>query len=228
MTYYRNLQTYLADGCIYAKNHPNMQAGFRISFDDIVARRGTAIFTTPCGSNINDFVPFYFSPITKMAYTIHAGNVRLRSPDGADLGPAEMEDVAYVVVDPDVLFSSGRACWFTDIACNSGIPPTYENRARELSRHVDWPLFDDTPRTAQISEIGYEGACRWQHDRDQPIEHQMRSKKRMAEFMVRDHLRTDEISCIVLKTAKHAEEVQAWVDECGTDMPVFVKPECYF
>jgi hypothetical protein len=228
MTYFRNLQAYLADGYIFAKNHPQMQPGYRISFEDIVARRGGVQFTTPCGSNVNDFVPFYFSPSTKMAYTVHAGNVRLRGPDDSDLGVAEMGDVAYLVVSPGTLFASGRACWYTDFACNSGIPPTYENQSDRMETHIDWPLFDDTPRMGYIPEIEYEGVCRWQHDRDTPVEHQMRSKKRMAEFMVRDCLRMDEVSCIILKNDVHAEEVQAWVNASGLGIPVLVKPGCYF
>jgi hypothetical protein len=228
MTYYKNLQTYLAGGRVYAKNHARVQDGYRISFDDIVARRGGTLFTTPCGSNVNDFVPFYFSPVTKMAYSIHIGNVPLRAPDGVDLGPASMDDVAYMVVEPGVLFESGRACWFTDIACNSGIPPTYKQRPDELATHVDWPLFDDDPKTGRIPEICYDGVCRWQHDRDMPVQHQMRSKKRMAEFMVRDYLRMDEVSCIILKNTQHAGEVQAWVDRSCTGLPVYVKPGCYF
>lgn len=228
MTHFRNLQTYLAVGCLYAKNHPNMLPGFRISFEEIVARRGGAAFMTPCGSNVNDFVPFYFSPCTKMASSIDHGKVILRGPDGTDLGVAEMGDVAYLVVNPERLFASGRVCWFTDIACNSGIPPTYENRPDRLETHIDWPLFDDTPRMAYIPEIEYAGVCRWQHDRDMPIEHQMRSKKRMAEFMVRDYLRMDEVSCIILKNDTHAGEVQAWVNASGLGLPVLVKPGCYF
>lgn len=228
MTHYRNLQTYLADRHVRAKNHPQMQAGYRTSFEDIVARRGGTEFTTPCGSNVNDFVPFYFSPSTKMAYTIHAGNVRLRGPDNIDHGLADMDDVAYLVVPPQTLLDSGRTCWFTDLACNSGIPPTYENRPERMEAHIDWALFDDYPRMGHIPEIEYEGVCRWQHDRDTPVEHQMRSKKRMAEFMVRDHLRMDEVSCIVMKSGTHTREVQAWVDDSGLELPVLVKLGCYF
>ncbi|MBL4627306.1 MAG: DUF4433 domain-containing protein [Roseicyclus sp.] len=228
MTYYRNLQAYLAAGYLFAKNHPRMQASFRISYDDIVARRGGTMFTTPCGSNINGFVPFYFSPITKMAYSIHKGNVSLKDPDGSNKGAASMDDVAYLVVDPDKLFASGRSFWFTDIACNSGIPPTYKNSPLDLKDHVDWSLFDEPPSIAQITEIGYHGVCKWQQDRDLPIEHQMRSKKRMAELLIRDYLRMDEVSCILLKNAAHEEEVRAWVETSGTEIPVYVKPGCYF
>lgn len=228
MTHYRNLERYLTDGAVYAKNSPRVQMGYRISFDDIVARRGTATFTTPHGSNVNDFVPFYFSPITKMAYTIHMGNVDLKGPDGKSLGPARMDDVAFIVVDPERLFDSGRDFWFTEIACNSAIRPVYVNDRARLMDHVEWPLFDDSPYVAQIPEIGYLGVCQWQHDRDEPVAHQQRSKKRMAEFLVRDHLRMDEVSCIVLKSDQHEAEVRSWVDAARADIPVLVKPKCYF
>lgn len=228
MTHFKNLETYLVSGILYAKNSPKVQAGYRISFDDIVARRGSAEFTTPCGANVNDFVTFYCSPCTKMAYSIHSGNVPLKAPNGAELGTANMDDVVYMVVSPMTLFTSGRSCWYTDIACNSGFPATYNGNPTELETHIEWPLFDDTPRMGHIPEIGYEGVCRWQHDRDQPIEHQMRSKKRMAEFMVKDHLQMNEVSCIILKNRSHLAEVQAWVNASDTQIPVYVKPGCFF
>lgn len=213
---------------MYAKNSPNVQSGFRISFDEIVIRRGSADFTTPCGSNVNDFVPFYFSPCTKMALSIHLGNVPLRSPDNTEMGIASMNEVAYIVVDPSGLFDSGRDCWFTDIACNSGIPANYNSNPRELETHIDWTLFDETPKMGSIPEIGYEGVCSWQHDRDHPIEHQMRSRKRMAEFMVKNHLQMSEVSCIVLKNDTHLGEVRSWVDTSQIPIPVYVKPRCFY
>lgn len=228
MTYYQNLRAFLTTGVEYAKNNPCGSPRYRISYDDIVAKRGTTQFATPCGSTVNDFVPFYFSPCTKMAYSIHIGNVPLRAPTGANLGTAKMDDVAFMVVNPSVLFASGRTCWFTDLSCNSAIAPSFENNPASLVTHVDWPLFDDAPKMGHIPEIGYDGVCRWQHDRDHPIAHQMRSKKRMAEFMVRDCLHMSELSCIVLKSDARLEEVQAWVNASPVNIPVYVKPGCYF
>lgn len=168
-----------------------------------------------------------------MAYSIHMKNVPLRSPDGASPGPVSMNDVAQLVVDPSTLFNSGRQCWFTDIACNSGIPPTYSCTPAELASHVEWPLFDefgnnDRDKMASIPEIGYAGVCRWQQDRDEPARYQMRSKKRMAEFIVKDQLQMNEVSCIILKNQTHLEEVQAWVNAAHIQIPVYVKPGCFF
>lgn len=227
MTYYRNLERYLADGAIYAKQNSRFQGGYRISFDEIVARRGTSAFQTPCESTVNQFVPFYFSPVTKMAFTIDRGNVELRAPDGQSLGKASMNDVAFLVVEPQRLFDSGRKCWFTDIACNSGIQPAYEDDPSKLEDHVDWALFDESPYTAAIPEIGYAGVCRYQFDRDDPPAHQQRSKKRMAEFLVRDCLKMEEVSCIVLKSDEHEREVRSWLDAADLPIQILIKPACY-
>ena len=50
----------------------------------------------------------------------------------------------------------------------------------------------------------------------------------MAEFLVKDHLRMDELSAIILKSDKHLVEVSGWVDGAGLGIPVLVKSGCYF
>jgi len=226
MTYFKNLEVFLLDGAESAKDSPGGRPRYRISFEEIVVRRGT-VLTVPSGCTVNAFVPFYFSPSTKMAYSIHMHRVPLRAPDDTDLGPADMDDVAFMVVDPSTLFRSGRECWFTDQACNSGIPPQYEHDPSKLAQHIAWPLFDEAPRMAIIQELGYDGVCKWQQDRDVPP-YQQRSKLRMAEFLVKDHLRMDELSCIVLKSDGHLAEVTTWVKQSGLNIAVLVKPGCYF
>lgn len=165
MTYYMNLESFLTDGAEFAKDSPQAKPRYRISFDAIVAKRG-AIFSVPSGPAVNGFVPFYFSPSTKMAYSIHSGRVTLRSPDDQDLGPANMDDVAFMIVDPNTLFQSGRECWFTDQACNSAITPLYENDPNKIDQHIDWALFDESPKMANLPELGYDGVCQYQHDRE--------------------------------------------------------------
>lgn len=226
MTYYKNLEAFLANGAEFAKDNPDGEPRYRISFEEIVARRGT-IFSVPSGCSVNEFVPFYFSPSTKMAYSIHKKNVPLRAPDDQNLGPASMDDVAYMVVDPEVLFRSGRECWFTDQACNSAITPAYENDPGSLSQHIAWSLFDEHPRMDKIPQLGYDGVCQYQHDRD-TLEYQQRSKKRMAEFLVKDCLRMDELSGILLKADVHRAQVEAWIKRAKLNIPVLVNPGCYF
>jgi hypothetical protein len=86
--YYGDLDCFLADGEIRSKNHPNMQACHQTSYQEIVDRRGTAEFQMPCGGVVNDYVAFYFSPLTAFTFTIDRGNVNLRDLDGSiDLLP---------------------------------------------------------------------------------------------------------------------------------------------
>lgn len=227
MTYYKNLTRFFSDGCEFARNHHKAVRGYSISYDNIAERRGTSRFTTPCDSNVNDFVPFYFSPSTKMAFAIHRGNVVLKDPEENELGSIDMNDVVYMIVDPEILFNSGRDFWYTNISCNSAVSPCYHNNREELSKTVNWALFDEDPKMGSIPEIGYDGVCQYQHDRDQPG-YSMRSKERMAEFMVRDYLQMSELRCIVLKDRRHQEEVQALVNGSGINIPVLIKPGCYF
>lgn len=214
------------DGVLYANNHPNVQQGYRVSEPTIVSRRGTDHFT-PCDTNVNDFVQFYFSPFTAMAYTIHKGNVPPRDPDGNIIGDGSMDDVAFIVADPFKVSKDEDQYWFSNIACNSAILPAYENDISKLDTHIDWTLFDEDLE-GNIPEIGYGGCCRWQHDRDNPVRYQQRRHKRMAEFLLKDALIMKDVTCIVLKHATHKADIERWITDAGLEIPVYVKSGCYY
>lgn len=95
--YYADLATFLADGEIRAKNHAIGQRCHQTSYQQIVDRRGTTVFRMPSGGVVNDYVPFYFSPITSFAFTIHKRNVPLISPTGQDLGKANGDERIFFV-----------------------------------------------------------------------------------------------------------------------------------
>lgn len=228
MTYFKNIEQFLVDNAVLAKNHNPMQRCYRTSFDDIVNKRGTDFFT-PAGEVINDFVPFYFSPITGMAFSIYKHNVKLISPAGVNLGPADSDDMVYLVSNT-VHFQDNDFCfWFTDIAVNSAAHiPKYENDLSKLDIHVDWPLFEDTPTISGISEVGYLGACRWFHHRDTPKVYNNRDKKRMAEFMVKEALPLSLVDCIIVKHDHVKQQIDAWMQASSWNIPVYVKAGCYF
>ena len=228
MTYGANIQRYLQDGEIRSKNHHNIQHGYRTSFSDIVQRRGGTSFTTPCTRNVNDFVPFYFSPATAMAYTINQGNVPLVDPTNQNVGFASSEDIVYIVADP-IKVAAACPFWFTDIACNSvAQTPNYSNIIQNIEPHIKWSLFDDTPRMGIISEIGYRGVCRWFHDNHSNINWINRTKIRMAEFLVQDVFPVDLIECFVIKSTKWEHWLQQQIQSVGKNIPVYVKSGCFF
>lgn len=228
LTYGANLETYLNDGEIRSKNHVDAQIGYRTSFSEIVARRGGNNFVTPCGNNVNEFVPFYFSPSTAMAYTINQGNVSLVGHNDVNYGIASMEDIVYIIADPIKVAASGCSFWFTDIACNSAQDPQYRNEINSLATHVDWELFDDNPKMGHISEIGYEGVCRYFMDSERKKNWMNRKKKRMAEFMVQNAFSMDLVECLVIKSTKWEQFLVDRIRRSGRNIPVLVKPGCYF
>lgn len=69
--YYKDLKTFLADGEVRSKNHKSPQLCHPTSYPNIVNRRGTDAYQMPCGGVVNDYVPFYFSPITAFTFTIY-------------------------------------------------------------------------------------------------------------------------------------------------------------
>lgn len=228
MTYGANIARYLQDGEVRSKNHQETQLGYRTSFSDIVDRRGGPGFNTPCGRLINDFVPFYFSPATGMAFTISRNNVPLVDPQGTNLGSADSEDMVYIVADP-LKIANYCSFWFSNIACNSvAQTPIFSNDINALESHINWSLFDDNDRMGLIPEIGYTGVCRWFHDNHSKLEWINRTKIRMAEFLVRDSFPVDLIDCFVIKSTKWEHWLRQQVGLAGKSIPIHVKPGCFF
>lgn len=218
----------MQDGEVRSKNHNETQLGHRTSYSDIVNRRGEAGFNTPCGRLVNDFVPFYFSPATGMAFTISRGNVPLVDPQGNNLGSASSEDLVYIVADPERV---AKTCpyWFSDIACNSvAQTPNYSDDIATLEDHIKWSLFDADDRMGRIPEIGYGGVCKWFLDSPRNVQWINRSKIRMAEFLVRDSFPVDLIECLVIKSTKWEHWLREQIRSVGRDIPIYVKPECFF
>jgi ssDNA thymidine ADP-ribosyltransferase, DarT len=228
MTYIENLETYFQDKRIYSKNHPTDQRAYQTSYSEIVERRGGADFETPCGGVVNDFVPFYFSPATSMAFAIHRDKVSLTSPNGHALDTARMEDIAFMVCDPQKITEAGLDFWFTNIACNSGITPSYEKDISLMEQHIAWELFDEDPKMGAITEIDYCGVCKYFQDHERNEAGHNRSKQRMAEFLVKDYFPMDLLECVVLKNSVRQADVENWIASSGCDIPVLIKVGCYF
>ena len=222
-----NLETYFQDGFVNAKNKLPIQQCYQTSYADIVHRRGSD-FRTPCDCAVNDFVPFYFSPSTAMAYAIHVGKVELIAPDGSVNCKASMNDIAYIVADPLKVAESGHEHYFTNIACNSGIQPKYENDIKCLEEHINWSLFDAKPNMAKIPEIGYEGVCKYCSDSELQPAWLNRKKQRMAEFLIKSQFPMYLAECIIIKHDRMKNTVEDWIKSAGLDIPVIVNSSCYF
>ena len=227
--HFEDLPTFLADGEIRAKNHLAPQSCHQTSYQEIVNRRGTDEFQMPNGSVVNDYVPFYFSPITSFTFTIYKENVPLVSPQGEYLRQACEDDRVFLVSSPQAYVGSGLFTCFSDYALNSRAPmPTIETDLTRLEEHVHWNVFDDDPRVAAIQEIDYHGVCRWFQDRATPPERMTRSSKRMAEFLVHNSVPLDKIGCIVVKTDDMRAQLGGMMAASEWNIPILTKHGCFY
>ena len=227
--HYEDLPIFLADGEIRAKNHLAPQGCHQTSYQDIVNRRGTDEFQMPNGWVVNDFVPFYFSPISSFTFTIYKENVPLVSPQGEYLRQACEDDRVFLVSSPQAYVDSGLFTCFSDYALNSRAPmPTIETDLTKLEGHVHWNVFDDAPMVAAIPDIGYAGVCKWYHNMATPPERMTRSAKRMAEFLVHDSVPLDKIMCIVVKTDAMRATLGGMMAASEWNIPILTKRGCFY
>ncbi len=227
--HYEDLPTFLNDGEIRAKNHEVPQACHQASYQDIVNRRGSQQFEMPTGGVVNDFVPFYFSPITSYSYAIYKQKVPLVSPEGCNLGKTCEDDRIYLVCRPERFRGTTLYYCFSNYALNSNAPqPTLETNLDLLEKHVHWDAFDEAPYTAQIPEIEYRGVCKYFTNTASPASRMNRTPKRMAEFLVHSAVPLDYIECIIAKTDDMRDKLKIMMDASGWSIPIYTKPGCYF
>ncbi|MES2433399.1 MAG: DUF4433 domain-containing protein [Pseudomonadota bacterium] len=227
--YLADIATFLLDGEVRAKNHARRQPCHQASYQEIVDRRGTQAFPMPCGGVVNDYVPFYFSPITAFTYTIFMGNVSLTAPDGTNLGQAKEDDRVFLVARPQRVATAGLTCCFSDFALNSRAPmPSVETDLTRLETHVYWNVFDEIPLVASIPEVGYAGVCQFFKNMATPPERQARREKRMAEFLVRDAVPLSLIDCIIAKNEQVGDKLSQMMHASAWNIPIHVKRGCYF
>lgn len=224
----RDLPLILAHGELRAKNHPDPQACHQTSHAEIVGFRGTQAFQLPFGGVVNDYVPFYFSPVTAFTYVIHQGGVQVKDPQGQVLGASTKDDRIFLVANVlDVAASGVQAC-YSDFALNSLAPmPNVTSDFSQLESHVNWSLFDEPPRVAHVEELGYMGVCRYFHDVAIPATRQHRKSARMAEFLVKDSLSTSLLSAIIVPEDSLEPWVRALAEEhefCGR---IISAPGCF-
>lgn len=224
-----DLKLFLDDGEIRAKNHGNPQACHQTSYQTLVDRRGTAAFQMPCGGVVNDYVPFYFSPITAFTHTIQKGNVRVTSPTGEYLGQSCQDDRIFFVARVQDFSNSDLVYCFSDYPLVSQAPaPTLESNLNNIESHVHWDVFDESPVVAKIREIGFEGVGQFYFNKANPPARMTRSQKRRAEFLVKSSVPLSIIVCIVVISDRIRDELQTVMDASEWSIPIYTKRGCYF
>lgn len=225
---YRDVPTFLADGEVRSKNHPNQQACHQTCHQNLVRRRGTSEFQLPFGGVVNDCVAFYFSPLTSFTFAIHSGSVQVVPPNGGASTVSKLDDRVFLVAKVSDIYGAGLECCFSNYALNSTVPEPVIVRDRNLlETHIDWSMFDEDPLAGSIPEIGYGGSCRYFNSRDTPERYQRRKPIRMAEFLVRTALPLQLVTCVVTPNEQRKTLVQQMILASDYQIPVLSKPGCF-
>ncbi|MCF3478264.1 DarT ssDNA thymidine ADP-ribosyltransferase family protein [Stenotrophomonas geniculata] len=223
----RDLSVFFKDGEVRSKNYLPAQACHQTSHKQIVQRRNSQIVTLPHGGVVNDYVAFYFSPITAFTFAIHRGSVNVVSPAGVNLGLSKLSQRAFLVADLDTIFLKYQSVCFSDYALNTNVPmPTVICDRLKLDSHVNWAHFDEQPIAAQIPEIGYNGVCRYFRS-ESPGHRTHRSTERMAEFLVKDAVSISDFCAIILPEPGMRQKVLTMAANSAFEGVVLDKPGCF-
>lgn len=199
MTHRDNLPWILEHG-LHCPTSATLDPGFvAIGRDEIIDRRASR--SVPCGSGgvLADYVPFYFTPRSIMAYNINTGHNGLRQRRSDELVvlttsiPRLLErSIAFVFYDGQAMLAES----------------TCHVHAADLPA-IDWGLLNSGDFSRDPEDPGKLG--RYQ-----------------AEALVHRHLPVEALLGIGCYNSTTASEVELLVKQCGKQCPVKAAPRMFF
>lgn len=197
-THVKNLPSIIRQGL-----HSDIRSeGYRcVGNQDIKDRRKHLPCLTVDGRQtvIADYVPFYYAPRSPMLYQISRGGVR-----GYDEG---QEPIIYLECRMQTLWNI-HVCCGTDHNAACDFAQVFSD-AEQLLDAVDWNLME---------------ARYWSNSDDDPH----RKQRRMAEFLVLDHVPFSRVKRIVVYSKKIRERVERTLQKHEKECRVLVEPDWYF
>jgi len=233
---FQDIAIFLKDGEIRAPNHPKPQNCHQASYSEIKTRRESIKLADGQHLNVNDYVQFYFSPITAFNFAICKG-IKLTPPKTHPIclskGNTNPQQRLFVVCDVDSFRSSALNYCFSNTALNTDSHlPQISRNLDELEQLIDWKSFDREPRVAKIPEIGYNGACKWFKDTpNYAMPNSDKPYQTMAEFLVETALPLSFVKCLVINP-KATQRSKSWLESqlklYNRAIPVYENAEAFF
>ena len=193
MTHIKNLDFIFKKG-LWAMNCAVQDPCFiPIGNSDIISmRQGYPVRINPPGGVLGDYIPFYFAGHSPMLYNIVTGYNVLKLPQ---------DKIVFIACDVN-RFVSGSFEWcFTDGHAKKAITKFY-NSLDDLSQ-LDWNAINSTWWRAD------------ENDMDRP-------RKKMSEFLVREHIPADYIEQIYVRSANSLATVSQMVYDNNLNIPVHI------
>jgi ssDNA thymidine ADP-ribosyltransferase, DarT len=201
-THVRNLPGILAAECIQADNHVDRRSALAVEAADLAikdSRRAIAISLPPFGC-VADYVPFYFAPRSPMLYKLAKGGVPAYT-EGQD-------PLIYLVSTVKTIADAGLRWLFSDGNCAATVTQVFDD-LEVLGSMVDWQVMR---------------ARMWNNTAEDPD----RMRRRMAEFLVHEHVPIGCLVGIAVRTQGMKEQVENLLAAAAVRLPVQVRPSWYF
>ena len=201
-THINNLPGILAGGSLQADNLVDRSSALQVEAADLAikaVRKSAQVPLVPYGC-VADYVPFYFAPRSPMLYRLHKGGVP-NYTGGQD-------PLVYLVSSAEAVAVSGASFVFSDGNCASSVT-SFSQDLTQIEYVVDWEVM-----RAQM----------WANTADDPD----RRRRRMAEFLVHDHVPIHCISEVVARHDTIKKQVEGLLASSSIDLPVSAKSSWYF
>ena len=197
ITHIDNVRWILRHG-LHCRNSNEADPNFvTIGLTDLIERRHRHGVPIAPGGTLSDYVPFYFTPFSPMAYNIYTGQ--------RGVNKVRRRDIV-------VLVASLR-----DLA-DAGVPFVFTDRHAVL----DYAEFFGSKELAHLDQIDWHNLRKRDFQRDNANPDKM--DRYQAEALIHNHLPIERLRLIACWRGEEVERVQAWAAEAGVDVRVRAAP----
>jgi hypothetical protein len=135
---------WILDNGLHCRKSPMQDPNFvNIGITDLIEKRHLRQVPEPPGGTLSDYIPFYFTPLSMMAYNIYTGrNVRQRGNDEIVILVASLLELQKAAVS--VLFADRHA---------SLVDAKFSSNLERLDR-IDWKILQNRDFSRNNDDIG--------------------------------------------------------------------------
>jgi hypothetical protein len=201
-THLKNLPGILDAGFLQADSRVDRRSALRVEAADLgikAARKMIRVPLAPYGC-VADYVPFYFAPRSPMLYKLAKGSVATYA-QGQD-------PLIYLVSTVEAATRAGLRCLFSDGNCAVAVTQMSDDLSL-LDSMVDWEVIR---------------ARMWSNTVEDPD----RMRRRMAEFLVHEHVPVGLLAGIAVRTPEILDQVNDMLTVSNVNLPVRVRSAWYF
>lgn len=191
LTHYQNVEHILRFGLCSQYHHQANPNFISIGHTQLIKDRNDKNVIDPPGGTLGQYIPFYFAGHSPML-------LKICTAHGGQKRHLQSE-LIYIRCELKYIFASNLQWFFTDGNAKT-IITTYYNRQDDLEK-LDWEAI-----------ASKEWSNKYSSDRQ---------RKKMSEFLVKDHIPVKYIESIITKSEHTREHIRLLLSKLNLDIPVY-------